>query len=211
MTDTPRTISVSGAGSAEATPDLLTLTISTECRRDQVAAAYRGAGSASAAVTAALRGRGVADADISSSGLNVRAEVIWQEGRGQVVSGYVASATLSIRIRELPAASDIIAAAVDAGGDDVRLNGLDLGFTDPSAVAARAREAAWQDALATAGQYAALADARLGRVVSITQQHGPREPVPVASMQRVAAAETLAVEAGAVSVSATVGVVWELA
>ena len=210
MTDSPRTISVTGSGSAEAAPDLLTLSIGVECRREDVGAAYGEAGRVSAAITAALRGYGVADPDITTSGLNVRAEVNWQEGRGQVVSGYLASSVLSVRIRDLGASSEVIAAAVAAGGNDVRLNGLELGFADPAAVTARAREAAWQDALTTAGHFASLAGASLGKVVSLAQQSGHPAPIPVAKMQRAAAVESLTVEAGESSISATVGVVWEL-
>ena len=210
MTDIPRTISVTGSGSAEAAPDLLTLSIGVECRREDVGAAYAEAGRVSAAITAALRGYGVAGPDITTSGLNVRAEVNWQEGRGQVVAGYVASSMLNVRIRELGASSDVIAAAVAAGGNDVRLNGLELGFADPAAVTARARETAWQDALTTAGHFASLAGASLGKVVSLTQQTGYPAPIPVPKMQRAAAVESLTVEAGESSVSATVNVVWEL-
>ena len=117
---------------------------------------------------------------------------------------------LSVRIRELRTASEAIAAAVAAGGNDVRLNGLELGFADPAAVSARAREAAWQDALTTAGHFASLAGASLGNVVSLVQQPGHQAPIPVAKMQRAAAVESLTVEAGESSISATVGVVWEL-
>ncbi|MEO5780453.1 SIMPL domain-containing protein [Arthrobacter oryzae] len=211
MTENPRTISVSGSGSAEAAPDLLTLTVGVESRRDNVAAAYGDAGKAATAVTAALRDRGVADRDITTSGLNVRAEVTWQEGQGQTVSGYLASSTLCVRIRALAASSDIIAAAVAAGGDDVRLQGLVLGFADSSSVEARAREAAWNDALNTAQHYAALAGTSLGKVISVTQQSGVQPPVPMAAMQRAAATESLSVEAGQSSMSAAIGVVWELA
>ena len=135
----------------------------------------------------------------------------WQEGRGQIVSGYLASSMLSVRIRDAGGSSEVIAAAVAAGGNDVRLNGLELGFADPAAVTARAREAAWQDALATAGHFASLAGTSLGKVVSLTQQSGYPAPIPVAKMQRAAAVDSLSVEAGESSVSATVGVVWELA
>ncbi|MCU1547305.1 MAG: hypothetical protein JWO29_256 [Arthrobacter sp.] len=210
MTENPRTISVTGSGSAEAAPDLLTLSLGVECRRDSVGAAYSDAGKASAAVTAVLREHGVESSDITTTGLNVRAEVNWQEGRGQRVSGYLASSVLSVRIRELAGASEIIASAVGAGGNDVRLNGLELGFTDPSAVTARARDAAWNDALSTAQHFASLAGARLGKVVSVTQQSGFQPPVPVATMQRAAAVESLTVEAGESGITATVGVVWEL-
>ena len=210
MTDSPRTISVTGFGSAEAAPDLLTLSIGVECRREDVGAAYGEAGRVSAAIAAALRGYGVEDPDITTSGLNVRAEVNWQEGRGQVVSGYLASSMLSVRIRELASSSEVIAAAVAAGGNDVRLNGLEIGFADPAAVTAQAREAAWQDSLTTAGHFALLAGTSLGKVLSLVQQSGHPAPIPVAKMQRAAAVESLTVEAGQSSVTATVGVVWEL-
>jgi uncharacterized protein YggE len=77
-------------------------------------------------------------------------------------------------------------------------------------VTARAREAAWAEALATARHFASLAGARLGKVVSIAQQPGSPAPIPMARIQRAAAAEPLTVEAGESSVSATVAVVWEL-
>lgn len=210
MTESPRSIAVTGTGSAEAVPDLLTLSIGVECRRETVAGAYGDAGTRSAAITSALRQHGVDSADMSASGLNVRAEVNWQDGKGQIVTGYVASSTLTVRIRSLSSSSEILAAAVAAGGDDVRLNGLSLGFADPAAVQARAREAAWQDARTTAEHYAALSGAALGRVLSLTQQSGFQAPVPVAKMQRAVAAESLTVEAGESSVAATLGVVWEL-
>jgi uncharacterized protein YggE len=210
MTDNPRSISVTGTGTAEAAPDLLTLSVGVECRRETVAEAYSDAGTRAAAITSALRQNGVASADMSTSGLNVRAEVNWQEGRGQTVTGYLASSMLTIRIRSLSASTEIIAAAIAAGEDAVRLNGLTLGFADSTAVEARAREAAWQDARSTAAHYAALSGASLGKVLSLTQQVGFQAPVPVAKMQRAVAAESLTVEAGESSVTATVGVVWEL-
>lgn len=210
MTEIARTVTVSGSGTAEAAPDLLTVSIGVECRRDDVGAAYAAAGRAAAAISAVLREHGVPDPDITTSGLNVRAEVVWKEGQGQMVTGYVASSVLAVRLRDVPGSSDVIAGAVAAGGNDVRLNGLELGFADPAAVTAQAREAAWQDALAAARQFALLAGAELGPVVSVTQQPGPPGPIPVAKMQRAMAADSVGIEAGQSSVSATVGVVWEL-
>ncbi len=210
MSEHPRSIAVTGSGTAEAAPDLLRLSIGVECRRAGVEAAYGDAARASSAVTEALRGHGVADRDITTSGLNIRAEVSWQEGRGQLVSGYLASSTLNVRLRDLAASSAIIADAVAAGGDDVRLNGLELGFADPAAVESLAREAAWQDARATAEHFAALAGARLGKALSVTRRPGSAPPIPLAGMQRAVASEPLAVEAGSSSVTADVDVVWEL-
>jgi uncharacterized protein YggE len=210
MTEIARTITVTGAGTAEAVPDLLTVSIGVECRREDVGAAYAAAGRAAAGISAVLREHGVGDQDMTTSGLNVRADVVWKEGQGQTVTGYVASSVLAVRLRDVAGSSEVIAGAVAAGGNDVRLNGLDLGFADPDAVMERAREAAWRDALATATQFAALAGAELGPVASVTQQPGAVAPIPVAKMQRAVSADAAGIEAGQSSVSATVGVVWEL-
>lgn len=209
MTENPRSISVTGSATAEAAPDLLMLSLGVECRRPGVDAAYRDAARASSAITAVLRDHGVGNPDITTSGLNVRAEVSWQEGRGHIVSGYLASSMLTVRLRDLAASSGLIAAAVEAAGDDARLNGLELGF-DPAAVEARAREAAWNNARAAAEHFAALAGTRLGKAISVTQQPGTAPPLPLAAMQRAVASEPLTVEAGAAGITAAVGVVWEL-
>jgi uncharacterized protein len=204
-----RTITVTGTGTAEAPPDLLTISVGVECRRTSVGAAYADAGTASAAVSATLRHHGVTDADIRTSGLNVRPELVWRDGEGQHVAGYVASSVLTVRVRQVAGASAVIAAVVDAGGDDVRLNGLELGFADESAVMARAREAAWRDAAAAAEQFASLASARLGTVISVAEQ--PLQgPIPVARMERAAAVDAISVEAGQATVGTTVTVVWQL-
>ncbi|WP_307026790.1 SIMPL domain-containing protein [Arthrobacter globiformis] len=205
-----RTVTVTGTGTAEAAPDLLMLSIGVECRRDYAGDAYAAAGEASTAVAGALRSRGVESRDIRTSGLNIRADVVWQEGRGQQVTGYVASSMLSVRLRDLAAGSGIIAAAVEAGGNDVRLDGVQLGFADAAAVMALAREAAWADARAAASQLAALAGAELGGVGSVRQHPVPSAPVPVGGMQRAFAAGSMTVEAGESGVSTSVTVEWEL-
>ena len=205
-----RTVTATGCGTAEAAPDLLTLSIGVECRRNTAGDAYAAAGAASAAVTGALSGRGVQSRDIRTSGLNVRADVVWQEGRGQQVTGYIASSTLSVRLRDLAAGSAVIAAAVEAGGNDVRLDGVQLGFADTAAILALARENAWADARTAAAQLAGLADAELGEVISVRQQPVPSAPVPVGGMQRAFAADSVAVEAGNLSVSTSITVEWEL-
>jgi uncharacterized protein YggE len=205
-----RTITVTGTGTAEAAPDLLTVSVGVECRRDSVGGAYADAGSAAGAVSSALREHGVADADIRTSGLNVRPELVWQDGEGQRVAGYVASSVLTVRLRQVATAAAVLAAVVDAGGDDVRLNGLELGFSDDSGVLALAREAAWRDAVAAAEQFASLASAGLGPVVSVAEHPEASGPVPLARVQRVASTEALSVEPGQVSTVTTVTVVWEL-
>lgn len=204
------TVSVTGSGAAEAAPDLMVVSIGVECRAGSVKDAFARAGTGSAAVTASFRRHGVADSDIRTTGLNVRADLVWREGEGQQVTGYVAASTLTVRLRALGPAAVAISDAVDAGGNDVRLNSVELTFSDDAAVRARAREAAWLDALGAARQYARLASARLGRVLSVADNVPVQGPVPVARMQRAAAVETLTVEAGNSVVNVSITAVWEL-
>lgn len=205
-----RTITVTGTASATAVPDLVTLTLGVETRRDSAAAAYDDAGRAAAAVGDSLRAAGIRDADLRTSGLNLRADLVWVEGQGQKVTAYVASTTLQVGIRSHAEAPAAIAAAVAAGGNDIRINGVEQGFADAAEVEARAREAAWKDARGRAEQYAALASATLGRVVAISQQPSHAAPVPMGGMVRAYAAEALPLEAGETSVTAGVVVEWEL-
>jgi uncharacterized protein YggE len=204
------TVTVTGTGWAEAAPDVMLVSIGVECRAGSVDAAYAAAGEALAAVIAAFRSAGVAAADTRTTGLTVRADLVWREGEGQQVAGYVAASTLGVRLRDLASASGIISEAVQAGGNDVRLNSLQLTLSDDSSVREQARVAAWQDALQAAGQYAALASATLGPVVSVTEHNPAQGPVPLAGIQRASAVESLAIEPGESRVETAVTVVWEL-
>lgn len=204
------TVTVTGTGWAEAAPDLMTVSIGVESRAGTVGAAYSAAGAALASVTAVFRGHGVASADLRTAGLSVRADLVWREGEGQQVAGYVAASTLTVRLRDLTAAPDILSRAAAAAGDDVRLHSVVLTVSDEAALKERARAAAWENATAAAAQFATLASGTLGRVLSVAE-HGPaQQPVPLAGLQRAAAVETVAIEPGESRVEAGVTVVWEL-
>lgn len=208
-----RTISVTGNGSAQAPPDMMTVVLGLESRDAGAGKAYDDVGVAAAAVTTALRGRGVGDNDMRTEGLNLRAELDWQEGHGQRVTGYVASTFLRVNLRELGGASAAIAAAVDAGGDAIRVNGVEPGFSDPTAVTASAQDAAWRDAAGKAAQFADLASAVLGKVVTVVQHPAGQMPIPLGGgMVRAAASATdgVALEAGETTVNASVSVTWEI-
>lgn len=204
------TVTVTGAGWAEAAPDLMLVSVGVECRAGSVEEAYAAAGAGLAAVSSVLRTGGVDPADLRTAGLTVRADLAWRDGEGQKLVGYVAAGSLTVRLRDLARASAIVSEAVRAAGDSARLNNLQLVLADDSAVRAQARDAAWQDALRTAEQYAALASARLGRVLSVRDQEPAPGPVPVAGLQRAAATEALPIEPGATRIEAAVTVTWEL-
>ncbi len=218
----PGTITTVGSGSAGATPDIMRVTVSIEVHAESVADAYSRAGERTDAVIGSLRGDGVRSRDISTSGLSVRTETVWTEGNREKIVGYVASTALTVTLREIGTETKttvggpatIIAHAVDAGGDDVRLGGLTLTVADEESLLTRARDAAWDHARAKADQYANRAGRNLGTVVEITESVS--DPIPAPRMafaaKSIGGASDIAmpIELGESELSATIRVTWQL-
>ena len=204
------TVTVAGAGGASAVPDTALLELGVETRGSTPAEALDACARALDQVRAALDAEGVEPARRTTSGLQLHED--WesrQPGQGPVA--YQAGARLTVRLAEPERAGQVAAAAVAAGGDGARVHGLGLAAGDPAAVAAAAREAAWRDALARAGQYAELAGMALGPVLEIREAP---PPPPDARPMRLLAAEAgpagPATEPGETTVWAAVSVTWAL-
>ena len=204
------TVTVAGAGGASAVPDTALLELGVETRGSSPAEALDACARALDQVRAALDAEGVEPARRTTSGLQLHED--WesrQPGHGPVA--YQAGARLTVRLAQPERAGQVAAAAVAAGGHDARVHGLGLVAGDPAGVAAAAREAAWRDALARAGQYAELAGMALGPVLEIREAP---PPPPDARPMRLLAAEAgpagPATEPGETTVWAAVSVTWAL-
>lgn len=185
MNESPRSITVTGQGTVQAAPDHFNINIGIEASRPTVRDAYAQAGAAVNAVTATMLAHGIEQNSISSTSLDVRADTRWQEGTGTIVTGYTVSNTLTVPLKYGKDTEEIIAAVVDTGNNNVRLNGLTPVVSDPSAAQDAARTAAWEDALRAAELYATLAGRALGEVsgvVEVNAQGGPRPMMARAAM-----------------------------
>lgn len=206
----PARVDVTGSGTASATPDVVRVTLGIRCDSEGVAAALSAAAATVRKVTAAARTHGLADRDIASTSASVQPR--WtNEG---VVSGYTAYHQLTLLVRKLRDLNDLVEAVAEAAGNSLVIDGITLDLADRAPLAAQAREAAFEDAQAKATQYAALAGARLGRVLALVEGGGADfGPTPAAMDGRMAMASSgagLPVEAGEHAVGASVRVAWEL-
>jgi uncharacterized protein YggE len=166
-----------------------------------VGSALASADDAVSRVTAALRGRGVAAADIQTSGLS-----IWPNypDSSQVPSSYSVSESLTATLKSVRAAGAQINAAVHAGGNATTVSGIALSLTDDSSLLAAARARAVADAEAKAAQYAKALGEPLGPVVSITDQ-APAQPVPqFASGAAAAAGKSVPISPGTQQLSVSI-------
>ncbi|SNY61415.1 hypothetical protein SAMN05421748_122162 [Paractinoplanes atraurantiacus] len=197
-------VTVSGAGEAYGQPDLLTADFGVESNAATVDAALTTAGSAAARMRDALVRAGLGKADLQTSNATIGSRT----NDKQEITGYTVSQGLTAKIRDLPKAGDLMSAAIAAGGDAARLNGVSFSIEDDAALIAEARRKAFADARAKAELYAGAADRKLGRVVRISESAPSWGGGPMAQDSMAASGARLVIEPGRQRLSATVTVEW---
>ncbi len=200
-------VQVQGTGTATGTPDVLHVTVGVETGASSVGEALDSADTAAQRVLDALHDAGVADADVQTANVHLSPRY---DGNGQAITGYLAGQDLAVTLRDLRTAGATIGAAVEAGGDAARLQGIAYELDDDTALRARARADAFADARATAEQYAELTGRQLGGVVLVREQVSASGPVPMAAGDAVAASEAVPIAPGSTDMTVTAEVRWSL-
>jgi uncharacterized protein YggE len=154
------------------------------------------------AVIAALEAQGVEKADIQTAEVSL-SPTYSRDGRRIV--GYTASNSVTVRIRDLDAATRIIPAVVRAGANQV--GGLSLVASDQTDLYGKALEAAVDDARRHAEAIAGASDAELGAIRSVSES-STAPPFPFEA--KAAADASTPIEPGTIEVTADVSVTFEL-
>ncbi|GAA2035129.1 SIMPL domain-containing protein [Catenulispora yoronensis] len=160
----PWGISVFGAASVDAAPDLARLRLACNQTEPTPAAAFAATRAATTAIREALRDRGVADAGISSSRLNLSTAWRYQEGT-RIQAGYDCSVSFVIEIRDLDSLEQVLIDAVAAGANSVEAVEFDV--STKKELRAKARAKAVAAAREKGALYAEAAGVELGPVVHI--------------------------------------------
>jgi hypothetical protein len=166
-------ITVTGNGQVAMTPDVVMSTLGVTIVSPDLASAQSEAAATMDAVIAALVDNGVAEEDIQTAAYAIYLERDYTRTE-QPVTGYQIIHTVTIKIRDVDSAGEVIQAAVDAGANNVQ----DVWFAleDTSAATVRARELAVDDARFKASELARLADVDLGAVTSISESVSASSP-----------------------------------
>jgi hypothetical protein len=171
-------ITVSGAGEANAAPDIVEVDVAVSVLADSVQDATRIAADKADTVSSALIAGGVAAEDIATTEYSIRPEYDYSASNQRLL-GYRVSNTVRAKLRDVASTGPLLDSVVSAGGDETRVNGLGFGVADESPLLAKAREAAWNDARTKAEQLAALSGHTLGKATAITETiQGPVLPMP---------------------------------
>ncbi|WP_340110492.1 SIMPL domain-containing protein [Pikeienuella sp. HZG-20] len=204
------TLTVRGEGRASAAPDLAVVRIGVETRAPDAEAALEANSREAAALIAEAKARGVADADIQTSGLSLHPVYDDQRprtGDAPRLSGFQAANEVTVRLRAIGDVGTTLGALVGAGAN--RLNGIEFGLADDRALTDAARRGAVADAVRKATLYAEAAGVRLGEIRTIEEEGAG--PQPRFAMRAMAdRSEGAPVETGETVVTASVRVVWEI-
>src|SRR3954451_6616330 len=138
---------VDGTGEGYGTPNMLAVDFAVETTAATVREALDRANVAATRMRDTLVRAGIARADLQTSNLIISLKV----NQAQKIVGYIVSQGLSVKVRNLKRAGALLSAAIAAGGDAARLNGVSFAIDNPAALLVTARRRAFADAERKAG------------------------------------------------------------
>jgi uncharacterized protein YggE len=216
QTPPARTLSLAGNGEVHAVPDAALVSAGVVSEGDTAAAALKANSTALAKVVEVIHAAGVEGKDMQTSGLSLQARYYRPDkpsptDRPRII-GYTAVNQVALRVRDLAKLGDLLDKVTIAGAN--RVDGIDFIVTNQEALLDEARRKAVADARDKADLYARTAGFMLGKVMSLLEESTP-SPRPMAraapSGYASMAAAPVPVEAGEMTLSMRVRVVWSLA
>ncbi len=192
-------IVVSGTGTVATVPNRAQVSFGVSTDAKTASAALHANATEMAKVIAALKGQGIAAADIKTEFVSLSSRY---NSNGDVLVGYTASNSVSVTLRNLDKAGSVIDAGVDAGANQI--SGPNLVRSDVSAIYRQALRAAIANAKGKAQTIAAASGLHLRRITDVSESSsGP--PLPFTDAKAGTAAST-PIETGTSLVEATVSV-----
>jgi uncharacterized protein YggE len=195
------TITVTGNGTVDATPDRASFNFGVTTQAATAAAALSQNASEAGAIVDALKKAGVGSSDIQTTQVS-----LWPQtsSNGTQITGYQASNSVQVTA-PLDKAGDLVDAAVAAGANNV--DGPNLDTADKSSLYNEALKRALADAKGKAQAIADAAGLGVTDVVKVVEGGGP-VPVPYVAEARSAAGAAVPIEAGTQQIQASVTVTY---
>jgi len=204
-------LSVAADAESRRVPDVATISAGVVTQAADANAAMRDNATQMEKVMAAIRAAGVAERDVQTAGISISPQYRYAENQPPVITGYQASNTVNVKVRDIGKLGKALDALVANGANQV--NGPSFEVDKPDAAYDEARLAALKKAQDRAETYAKAMGLRVRRVVSIDEGGGGvRPPMPMAramASDAYAKAET-SVAPGETVLSVHLDVVFEL-
>lgn len=208
----PPRIMVMGEGEQTVAPDMAILSLSVMREAKTAREALSANNDAMAAVIAAMKTAGIEDRDLQTAGIRISPRYNHTDKPDGVqeaeLVAYQVTNTLSVRIRDLDKAGEILDKSVSLGVNQ----GGGISFTndDPSAAIDEARKLAVKDAVAKARTLAEAAGVKVGRVLEISDQSFTPRPMMMEAKTFARAADSVPIQPGENAYRVQVNVTFEI-
>jgi uncharacterized protein len=210
----PRTLVMTGTGKTVGVPDELTFSLSVGLVRSDLRTALADANATMDRVLSRLDQLGVRKSDVQTTGLQMNAVYDYHSYGPPTLRGYRVSQRAEVLVRDLSRGGQAVTAAVETGGDDVRVGNIGLRIADTDSLLAKSRQAAVKQATAKAQEYADATGQDLGDVISLREVRASAPRVQALSYSRdalLSAKTALPIRAGKDKLGVTVRIVWSFA
>jgi len=204
-----RYITISATGSATVVPDAVRINATVSVLGASSKAALASAATTSAAVRKALTANKVATKDIATQSVTVNPEYSYPASGTPTLSGYRATQSFDITIRAATTAGALVDAIVEAGADNLQVNGVSPFVLDDNKATDSARTAAVNKAKAKAASYAKLLGVKLGKVIYLDESSAP-SVYPVYTTAAKADSTATVVDLGEQKITVSVTVRWAI-
>ncbi|MFY9212982.1 MAG: SIMPL domain-containing protein [Aestuariivita sp.] len=204
---TLRMISVSGQGEVAAEPDMATVRIGVTYESAEASEAMAQTSQGASKVLARLQEAGIAPRDLQTGSISLNP--VWSNNRQTDeparITGFVASISVTARVRALETLGFVLDAVVSDGAN--HLGGIQFGFQNPDPLMDEARRRAVADGQAKARLLADAAGVALGPLQSMSEFGGAPRPESFALASRAA---DMPIATGELSLSANVSMVYAI-
>ena len=202
------TVTASGAGTAQAVPDTAEMSFGVTTTSPNAKSALDEASKVAEQIASALKKQGIADEDIQTQDVSVYPQTVDQDGK-QVITGYQASLSVRVKVRDIAKLGEVISAANAAGANSI--NGPMFTIDDPAPPRAEAIDEAVADARKSAEAMAEAAGKSVGDVLSMSSSDvGLVAGALYSQADMAGAAKSVPIEPGQLDITANVVVVFEL-
>ena len=169
-------LSVNGTGSVSVTPDVAQLQLGVEVTAKTVAQARSSAAEAMDEIMAALKTNDIDENDVKTRYFNIYPQYNREREGTAEITGFTVNNQLTVTVRDIDTASEVLDDAITAGGDSVRVNGISFIVDDPEQFLDDARAKAIENAREHAETLASAAGVSVGGVRSISESSGGYYP-----------------------------------
>ncbi|KPN20829.1 hypothetical protein AO715_13605 [Xanthomonas sp. Mitacek01] len=202
-------LSISAQAEASRAPDIATMSTGVVTQAADANAAMRANAEQMAKLMQAIKAAGIAERDVQTSGVNLSPQYRYAENQPPAITGYQASNTVNLKVRDIGKLGQVLDALVASGANQI--NGPTFEIDDADAVQDEARSAALKKAQARAEVYANSLGMRVRRIVSISEGGGFQAPPrPMMAMRAMAESADTSISPGESTLTANLDVVFEL-